>query len=244
MSDTYGSATLPLATVATSSVTITPNAFDPLLDYLASYLKTIANARLLADWILKAPNTLPVKEAFPFSPDEGHINDRDLPALFVYRTGSKTRLRLADGYRIDRSTVSLLYVPQLAPMQPRDIRMAFPNELFKLWDAVLESGRDRSWIVAGDADVNAVSLGSSLGAYTKTFRLEVGMWARTPITVSMDDGPPRVYFASTTTIDLEEHLTVDVAIYDTLAGFNFTEHTEDGGVGDGGVVLDVSDNVP
>src|SRR3954464_8415418 len=81
---TLGGLSVPLAPAATKTDTIA----DPALDVVIAYFKAILMAYADAAWKSVAPGEPIVRRTFTHDPEEYEFVETDLPALYLFRTGS------------------------------------------------------------------------------------------------------------------------------------------------------------
>ena len=141
MSDLFGNTSLPLTSAATPGVIVLPTQ-DPFITYLLSYLQTNANARLTTSWSALVPNSSPIVSANPWEPEVGTFNERSLPALFAWRQSWPVFQRLASEWFLGKSQISMLWVLPTAVQYNRQYRQTFFGDLLKLFDTVIEVGRE------------------------------------------------------------------------------------------------------
>lgn len=248
MADSYGGQSLPLSSVG-AAVVLETGTPDPLLTRLCSYFKACANARLGTEFAAAmAPNRsggtgqVPVMFALEHDPELFEFNDKQLPALFIYRSGDDagTYEDLTTDMRVSTETVTVLWVLPSGTQEKQAIRARFPSKLFHLFDALIEANRDPAWLVVGDADANAATQGSSLAAGLNLFRLRFSRGPkRKPLVIRpVDDKPLAPYPAYEALIEVREMLVRDPARNAALGGANVILRTEDGGYGDGGKTLE------
>jgi len=246
MTDLFGAQALPITASVGAATTVTVSAADPLLSYLASYLKTAANARLGAAWAALAPNAgpVPVAQAFEHDPEQWEFNDKYLPALFLFRNGDAGGAveQLASDWLVTNESISLLWVLPSGPQEKLAVRGRFVSKLFHLFLALVNANRDKAWLVNGDAEALALQEGSSLATFGKFMRLRQTRGAvRKPFSIQMRDGgkPMGPYPAYEAIYEVRERFVADTANNPLLDGIDGTIHTTDQGFLDGGKVLGV-----
>lgn len=224
---TYGGTSIPaVAPDAGEDVT------DKTLSLLGLYLKAFINAYGLAAWQAVAPTTLPVKAVFTHDPRKRVFNDRDLPALYLFRVPSKPE-QMADGYRVMRSTVTGLWVFPLADQDKQRLRDPFSIGITKLVDAALdrEDPTDPCFVITGDSDPKAATYGSDWASVCNADHVWLSAAEPKPLPIAMADGSKsRVYESVELTFTLNEYLVPDFtgATATTAADITFT--TSDGAV--------------
>lgn len=161
----YGATTIPVA-VPTSPLTEATG--DPALDVWAAFFKAYVNANGSAAWAACYPrtNTLadpipPIRTTHTHNPTRRTVlpfNERDFPALFVYRTGGAApEWEWLDG-RIKHDSVTCLWVFPTGAQDATRIRVPFANALQALFDAGIERMRDPSYVHPSDTDPTAATI--------------------------------------------------------------------------------------
>lgn len=174
MADTYGAATLPIA--------VTTPAGDPALAKVGAYLKAVVNPRMQAAWTAVWPRSgeaaLPIKVVFTHDPRKRQFNDRDLPALYIFREDGEFSLPAAD-WRSEESRWKALWV---LPSAAQDAAASIDP----LWQAfakacheALVRGIDPLWVDAGET----ATLATSVAADTDSVALSMATLVA-PVTLS------------------------------------------------------------
>ena len=164
MSDFFGDLQFPVQVPgATDSV------HDPALDKIGAYLAACLNANLNASWGAVNPGQPFVKVVQTNSPSDSTFNEKDLPALFLWRNAMNNE-QTTDDWTEVISDVTLLWVPQNAVQAKRSLRSPGVNGFTKVVTRALELGRTPAWIDAGDTDPTAATLGSVLLERARLFR--------------------------------------------------------------------------
>lgn len=226
MADTFGIEQLPLA-----APTIGYPAGDRALGVLLGFFKAVANAKAAAAWNAQgvAPNVPVVKQARAYDPKRS-FNTNDLPALFMWRSASTNPQHwYADDVLLDHSTVELLWVmPQIGQDIAR-ARDPFIAGLAKVLNQRLEWQRDPSFVVVGDPDPRATTLGSSIATFAGYWSLLLKKWSATQFTPTMVDGhsTAQIFDAFSMTFELTEQFVDDVTKYDPLGGMLITLQSGD-----------------
>lgn len=237
MSDTYGG--LPIPAPAPTNPPTPSAAGDPLLGWTADFVKAVLNANAPLAWNAVAPNTPVVKTVFLHDPRPEVFNERDLPALFVYRDEGHVADELewtADDYRFERGQIVLLWIPPTATQDKRAIRAPIVNAIGKVLDLAIERGRDPAWIVTGDTDPQAASKGSVLATWAGW--ASFGVKAIRRATITIPKGVDKAtYEAVAIGCYVEELAVEDITKFDALAGVDATFKSPDQGTGLGDFVL-------
>jgi len=207
MGDTFGA--LPLPSAASDSS-------DPALDAIGSYLTACLVDALDAAWLTLVPSDTVCKVHHLHDPNGGHFQDEQLPCLFLWR-GESTGERLADEYEIDRTTVTVLWIPP--PLeQDRNVDTArFANAIGKALQRALYLGRDPAWYDAHPGDtapqIADKRLRGSLLMERANLLYEPRVTAKAPvpITIEIYDSAPRSYFGYRIQLLIVERLDASTA---------------------------------
>jgi hypothetical protein len=183
---------------------------DPGLTVLLSCLQAAINARLGAVWarIRTGTETVPCRTTYPYDPSEGVFNLSHMPSLHGWRVSGETEQIAAD-YRITRDNLCLLWVYPIARQGNAGLRHAFAGAVEKVINAVLKLGRDPAWVVPGDPDPNAATLGSLLWTHAGFWKADGRLqWSRVAVAgTTGDDATPGAH-ALQVTFAVEERLVV------------------------------------
>lgn len=167
--DTYGALSIPVAVPTDPEAEATG---DPALDVWAAYFKAYINAHGGVAWAAAFPRKTgtqaapgdqipPVASTFTHQPTDETIlpfNERELPALFIYRAAGPGPKWKAIDWRVDESTPTILWVFPTGAQAASRIRVPYCNALVKLIDAAIEAYRDPSYVHASDTDPTAATL--------------------------------------------------------------------------------------
>lgn len=160
--DTYGAITLPVEPPL-AGVEVA----DPGVTLVAQFAQAVLNAYGQAAYSAVCPpvtglqtgtGTLTnpvVRKALERDPSEEEFAESDLPAVFVFRNGGEQPFWLAEDYRVEPDTWTLLWLFQPAPQATRTRLKSFVNGIVKILDARIESMRDPSYVAAWDPDPTA-----------------------------------------------------------------------------------------
>ncbi|WP_394849697.1 hypothetical protein LZC95_19870 [Pendulispora brunnea] len=207
MGDRYGLVTAPVAPAGADEA-----AGDPALTHLAEFLRAWLNANAMEAFGHLMPRLPPCREAFCHDPEEVSFNERDLPAIFVWREGGNSE-RIADDYHVETSELALLWVVPPSPQAKQRIRQPFANAIWKLVDMGIERGRAPGFVVAGDSDPRAASEGSLIYGYLGAWSIDLRRRRRRTFVEAMSDSPARRYPAVEMTLELRELQEYDLGRY-------------------------------
>lgn len=204
--DSYGALPIPVpAPAAGDSVA------DPALNVLGRYLRAVLNRYAVPAWASVAPGQDVVKTATATGAEDQTFNERDLPALFLWRT-NENFARIADDWETDTSTVSVLWVPRPGPQAQLALRATFYNAVCKLINTALWNSRDPAWVDPTDPDPLASVLGSSVCARAGLlYQLTKQQSRPYTLTIQIDDAEPRAYPGILTTFEIAERFEPDLA---------------------------------
>lgn len=217
MAEFYGAMTLPIAEPGPDD-----SVSDPLIDYTLSYFKAFINAYGATAWQAVMPNALPVTTVKPNDPEELDFNERDLPCLYMWRTGADNGKpeRLAEDIWIMRDQLHVFWVFPPARQAIRALRGQFVAGMAKMLHVAIELGRDPSWVVPGDPDSSSATLGSVFPRFAKFDEMSLGKWTSKMMTIPIANGQPRNYPAFYTTIDVVEPFERSLERYDLIGGLD------------------------
>lgn len=204
MADTFGAITLPVA-----------SEMDPSLQALASYLAAVIGHDLTSAWGETGTARGVVVKTFTHDPERGEFNDRDLPALFLWRASSAEEpVRLADDYEIDRTRVAGLWIFPPTVQHKQVERTRVFSAVVKSLRRACRTVRHPAWLVVGDTDPEAATRGSCLLAQAEIAQLRfAGASADPPVMIEIDGARPIRYPAVHFAIELDELLAEDPAAY-------------------------------
>lgn len=211
MSERFGRTAFPV--VATPPLTEADAAGDPLLTLLGAYLKAAINAACGTAWAALYPGETSVLAVRFRDPNDGVFDERDLPALFLFRSQHQVE-RIADDWLEDRSEITALWIQPPSDLDRQSERAPFANVVVKAMARALSEGHDPAWVNAGDGDsLRPEIFGSDLTLLAGMLRLVQGVRVNTvPITVETVDGSqPRRYLGARSVFTVEELLERDAA---------------------------------
>jgi|SRR6478735_1341540 len=154
-SDTFGALSFPVQIPGP-----TDSVHDPALDCIGRYLQACLNDQLGPSWSVVNPGKRFVESVQTNSPGDT-FNERDLPALFLFRSSS-TDEQVTDDWTESITDVSITWVPQNAVQVKRAIRYTGVNGFSKVVTRALALGRSPAWVDPADDDSSANALGSVL----------------------------------------------------------------------------------
>jgi hypothetical protein len=155
---TIGLNPVPLVAPAVRTATVC----DPAIDIVRDYIRAIFNTYAATAWRSVAPPTEPiVKRAFSHDPQEYDFNEDDLPALYLFRTGSaKNAESVASDIRVHADSVRMFWVLPPAPQEQQARRVPIIQALGKLVDLKIERVRDPAYVLASDPDTTKTEQGT------------------------------------------------------------------------------------
>lgn len=151
MASTFGATELPAQSASPAG--------DVALARLGDFIATILNARAqdaldASGWACDAPV---VREVIPSDPRMFVLDNCQLPALFVYRTGGDI-VQVAEDWFEDVAEIAVVWMlPQDRCADP-DTRSTFFNAIAKIAASAIRKGRDPLWSYSEDADPFSRSL--------------------------------------------------------------------------------------
>ena len=169
------------------------------LQFLKAFLQTDAQATALWTAAGIAPGQVVVNAIRAHGPgdDDGEpfglgLTTKDLPCLYMWRHGggdSSSVEQIAEDWRVETSQVRLLWVFPDAVVGIQRGRQSFTNALAKCIDDAIERGRTPSFVVPGDPDPLAPSLGSFVHTFTDVYAINATHWG--PARVRINTVGPR-----------------------------------------------------
>lgn len=215
--DKYGALQIP-AQVVSGTFPPVQSAGDPLVGYVADFIKSVLTASVTTAWQQASP---PVAPTFPVvqrvlltDPRVTEFNENWLPALYVFRSDSLEDQQIewfAEDYRSAVSTIHVWWVLPNATQEKRVARFGFPNAIVKTIDAAIEAMRDPSWIVPGDSDPQAATFGSQLALFAGWHVFNLRRARRQDLKIQMLDSQPRTYELLALEFHCEELLSRDIS---------------------------------
>lgn len=183
---------------------------DPLLDVLLGFWKQCLINALTSVWASACPNVPVVKTTDARNIQELGLTTAELPGLFVARDGSgETTWRASDYALIPTKLLVWWAMPRLE-LSNRRKRAPIVNAARAALEFPTEwVGRTPGWIVAGDTDPRAATLGSLLPKYAGLWYLH---WKRSEIVrvpVNMPGEAKQTVEAILWTLEIGERLTID-----------------------------------
>lgn len=218
MADKYGALPFPI-TAPSATATVS----DPALDTLLAYLKAFANQYGATAWqaVYKANTVLPnnpVVGTFSHDPEYDQFNERDLPALFLFRNTGRHGEDIGEDIRCTYSTLTLWWVfPADRDMHRRVRQRPFLNGMAKLVDQAFRKERDPVYVVAGDTEPTAATEGSVVLLHAGIESIRVGPPQIGEVRIPKGDDVgryPRVQIL----LDIEELRTIDKDLFAALDG--------------------------
>lgn len=131
-----------------------------------------------------APAEPLVRKSFTHDPEQYDFKAGDLPALYVFRTGSASKPETtAEDIRISTERVRIFWVLPPADQIKQAARSRAVAWVAKLLDTAIQRGRDPSWFVEGDPDESAPYEGSVLLRHAGLIWMEGGQWSHARIAI-------------------------------------------------------------
>jgi hypothetical protein len=230
VADQYGAEPIPLVAPAAGFA-----AGDRALTYLLQYFTAFLNVKAVAAWQAAgiAPNVPVVRKSFAHDPKKVSFSTADLPALYMWRSGSeKPPEQYADDYRLTHDVLELLWVLPTINQETDRKREPIDNAIKNLIDVALEEGRDPSWIVAGDPDPAAATRGSLIWNFATFYEMSLSKWKAStfqPDARNESGGVAGIFHhhALSVTFEIQEVYSQDLANFDPLQGMDTTYQTAD-----------------
>jgi hypothetical protein len=145
---------------------------DPGLDVVLSFCMAVLLADVNAAYKAVAPETgNVVKNVFSHNPADGVFEQKQLPALYAWRTTGDSE-RLADDIELDSSVISMLWVFVPAKQDNQRVRSPLINAVAKALKAALLTGRHPAWQQTGDPEPQAAWNGSFLWEWAGWWSLD------------------------------------------------------------------------
>jgi len=202
---TIGGRAVPLVGVSSKTDTVKDYALDVVVGYLAAILRTYAESA----WHSVAPGEPIVRRAFTHDPQEYEFNQNDLPALYMFRTGSaRNAENLSEDYRIHTDGVRLFWV--LPPGSPDTDRRRSPiiQAVGKLIDLKIDRVRDPCYVLANDPDPTKMAEGTVVIRAAGLNWIKFLQWKLAKLAIQIGEGAARrVYQALDVTFEFEESIT-------------------------------------
>jgi hypothetical protein len=162
MADTYGGLAIPLAApLAGDTVT------DRALSIYARYFQAVLNARAPIAWQAVHPTVTGtmtplanpvVRTILTHDPREVSFDEKELPALYLDRTGGERPEWKAEDYRVAPDTWRLLWVFPAAVQAAQRLRNSITNGIVKAIDRAVERVRDPAFVDPNDPDPTAATI--------------------------------------------------------------------------------------
>lgn len=206
---------------------------DGALDYFGAYLQAYLNSYTPIAFHSAFPGVQPVATVYTHDPRKFAFNERDLPALYLFREKSLERpTDIGQDYRINYDNVVLLWVfPTVSrgPQETARVRYPWASGLVKAIDHAIERMRDPCYVAPGDTDPTAPLQGSLVFLLAKVDGFRVMKWERAQIEI--DTGRPgerRHYDAIAIGCEMQERLEILPDLFDTPYGIDVLIEDADG----------------
>jgi len=152
MPDRYGAIAIPIPAPLAGEA-----AADRALSLTLSFFMAVLNAHAQTAWSSVAPGVPVVRAVSHGNPKSHGFNEKDLPALYLWRTGSHGLEQWAEDLAVEETTWTLLWVMQPAQQKHQRLRDTFVNGVVKVLRRALFTGRDAVWVADADlADADAL----------------------------------------------------------------------------------------
>lgn len=187
-----------------------PEAYgDPSLTrlglFLAAYLFDQA-----ADAVAQAvPSDAPVRTVNTFDPREGNFTKNQLPGLYLFREDQEFE-REAEDYLTSKSKLTVFWLQPQSDQVRTSKRSSLSNLIGKVVAKAINVGRTPSYLVAGDTDPIAATLGSLLRTQLDAWTLELKRSGRTKVSIPTGDGKFETYFGTQLAFELVENEVDDL----------------------------------
>lgn len=204
LGSTIGGLSLPLDPPAQGEV-IGEKALVIFGLYLQAFLRAYAGTA----WATVAPSEPIVRKVFTHDPEDYDFSENDLPALYLFRTGSAKPIeQMAEDWRVHHDNVRIFWVlPNVAQDRQR-LRSPILPYVGKLFDAAFDRERDPVFVLDSDPDPTKFEQGSmvtraagvewAIGDTWKKLRLGIAMRA--------GEGERRLYDAVDFKLELAERV--------------------------------------
>lgn len=188
---------------------------DPALDALSAFFAAVIVADLADVWDDVGTGRSVAIQRFTHDPERGEFNDRDLPALFLWRkSSSEEPVRLADDYELDRVRVAGLWIFPPAVQHKQVTRTKIFNGVTKSLRRACRQLRNPAWVADDDTDPEAATRGSHVLAIAEIAQLRFrGSSTEPPVMIEIADSHPLRYPAVHFAIEIDEILAEDAASY-------------------------------
>ena len=162
MADHYGALPIP----APAPPANTPVG-DPGLDIYAQFFAAVLNARAQDAWSAVQPPVTGlatvadglvnpvVRTVLEHNPEEISFDEKQLPAIYLDRTGGGEPYWLAEDYRNTHDVWRLLWIFPTAQQYSQKQRNSFTNAIVKVLDRAIEQMRDPAFVYDTDPDPTA-----------------------------------------------------------------------------------------
>lgn len=145
---------------------------DPALIYIGSFLHSYLNSHLEHLWgkfdLSRLTESVVHSLAFTWNPKEYRMDEKSLPALFLWRDRTGTPTKRLSGGAISSTYINIAWIgPTEKKEQGRIKNILFPKIGQTIEAALsLPVWRDPSWVLHGEQDPHALIAGSDLAKKT------------------------------------------------------------------------------
>jgi len=228
MPDTFGAAPLPFDPPNGDAAGPDESVSDPLIDTTLAFFQAVINDAGAAAWQKVSPGAALVANVRTNDPEEIVFNEKDLPCLYLCRTGGDGPEWLAEDYLVSHDTLRLFWVFPPARQSFQAFRSQILNGITKALAAAVHLNRHPAWVDPGDTDPQAKTYGSVFSDRAGWIDFELGKWSSKAIRIDMANGPARTYPALQMEMRVTEWFRQDLAKFALLAGADTKTTTSDG----------------
>jgi hypothetical protein len=214
VADQYGPTPLPLPVPGATGVLS-----DPALQYLLEYLQAVMPIQAETAWLSVAPAEPLVRTVFPWDPEKEGFDDQALPSAYAWRDEmpappvNNEWTPVTDSVSAIECQIIILWVfPTAAPDVMQRLHPFIRGFAIALRKA-LTLGRHPAWVVTGDPDSSAASMGSVLPRWCGWSKYQLGAVTRAEVNCENVDNTEVVTFpALRAELQVAEEFTTDPAI--------------------------------
>jgi hypothetical protein len=182
---------------------------DPTIDAIGRYLAAVLEAWAGTAWLQRSPGDPIVRKVLMVDPAEAEFIEKDLPALYVWRSEVDTVYATEETTK-QTSKIQVGWVPSPKVAQTQWARRsAVINPIAKVITAALDLDRHPAWIADGDTDPAATELGSVWMRFAGVSMAAAGKTSRSAVMIQTDAGKRFRYPGLNTELTVEEFLRWD-----------------------------------
>lgn len=205
LGSTIGGLAVPLLPPANA----TDTGADVALTVFAAYLSAFLTAYAGNAWRAVAPSEPIVRKTFTHDPEDYEFSENDLPALYLFRTGSVRPIeQLAEDWRLHYDNIRVFWVLPNTGTDKQRRRTPYIPAVGKLMDAAFDRERDPVFVWPSDTDPTTARQGTVV---TRAAGVEwaVGKtWQKKRLAIQMasGEGLRRVYDAVDFKLEIAERI--------------------------------------